>query len=131
MERAARLRKGDEFDTVSSKGTVVNGPLLALRYIPNDVGRVRWGFAVGKRTAKLATDRNRTKRRLREAAERVLLIRSLDIVVTARHGASQATYTELSDALARLLRKGGLVDGPRPNAGPAAGRPDVTEAASP
>ena len=131
MERAARLRKGSEFDTVYSKGTVVSGPLLALRYIPNDAGHVRWGFAVGKRTAKLATDRNRTKRRLREASERVLLIRSIDIVVTARHGAPQATYDQLAEALARLLRKSGLTASPAIHATPAATATAIDSAPAP
>jgi ribonuclease P protein component len=108
VERAARLRKGNEFDSVYSTGTVVSGPLLALRYLPNQLGHVRWGFAVGKRTAKLATDRNRTKRRLRDAAERTLLILSIDIVVTARRGAPQAPYAALERALGTTLRRAGL-----------------------
>ncbi len=114
MERAARLRKGKEFDSVYSSGTVVSGRLLALRYLPNDLGRTRWGFAVGKRTARHATDRNRTKRRLREAADHTLLIPGLDIIVTARMHAPAATYQELAAALRSALRKAELL--PRPTA---------------
>ena len=35
MERARRLRKGIEFDTVYQKGTVVSGPLLVVRHMAN------------------------------------------------------------------------------------------------
>ncbi len=109
MERAQRLRKGNEFDSVYSKGAVVGGPLLVLRHIPNNVGDVRWGFAVGKRLAKQATLRNRTKRRLKAAAERTHVLPGVDIVVTARHGAIEASYADLEDALVRALRKARLL----------------------
>ena len=109
MERAERLRKGNEFDTVYSKGTVVGGPLLVVRHLPNDVGVTRWGFAVGKRLSKRATDRNRTKRRLRESAERQSMRQGIDIVVTARNGAIEATYANLSHALGKTLAKAGLL----------------------
>jgi ribonuclease P protein component len=115
VERAERLRKGNEFDTVYSKGTVVGGPLLVVRHLPNNAGVTRWGFAVGKRLSKHATDRNRTKRRLRASAEALALIPCIDIVVTARNGAIQARYAELARALARTLSKAGLLveDGDR------------------
>lgn len=111
MERSQRLRKGNEFDSVYKKGTVVGGPLLVLRHIPNDVGEVRWGFAVGKRLAKQAVLRNRTKRRLKAAAERANVIPGIDIVVTARNGAIEARYADLERALFRALAKARLLAG--------------------
>lgn len=110
MERTERLRKGNEFDTVYSKGTVVGGPLLVVRHLPNDTGVTRWGFAVGKRLSKRATDRNRTKRRLREYAQTLPLIQGIDVVVTARRGAIEATYAELGRALTRTLARASLLE---------------------
>ena len=112
MERAARLRKGTEFDNAYSKGTVVGGPLLVVRHSPNSLDTTRWGFAIGKRLAKHATDRNRTKRRLRASAEQALVIPGIDIIVTARNGAIEATYTDLSRALERILRRANLLQPP-------------------
>lgn len=105
MKRANRLRKGAQFDTVYSQGTVIGGPLLVVRWIPNDAGVTRWGFAVGKRLAKQATRRNRTKRRLKAAADSTLMRQSIDIVVTARQGAIEATQSELLAAVTRAVRK--------------------------
>ena len=51
-----RLRKGREFDTAYSKGTVTNGPLFVVRVFPNGLGHNRWGFAVGKKLAPSAVD---------------------------------------------------------------------------
>jgi ribonuclease P protein component len=109
VERAERLRKGNEFDTVYSKGTVVGGPLLVVRHLPNEAGVTRWGFAVGKRLSKRAVDRNRTKRRLREASQAFRMRQGIDIVVTARKGAIEASFATLSSALARALAKAGLL----------------------
>ena len=110
MERTERLRKGNEFDTVYSKGTVVGGPLLVVRHLPNETGLTRWGFAVGKRLSKRATDRNRTKRRLREYAQSLQMRQGIDIVVTARNGAIQARYADLGRALSRVLAKADLLE---------------------
>lgn len=111
MERARRLRKGSEFDSVYSKGTVVGGPLLVLRYFPNEGQPARWGFAIGKRLAKQSVRRNRVKRRLREAARGIPVVPGHDVIVTARAGAMAATYAELRAALIRALRKAGLIEG--------------------
>lgn len=110
MERARRLRKGDEFDTVYQKGTVTSGPLLALRRLPNDLELTRWGFAVGKRLSKRAVERNRTKRRLREAARVLPVHQGFDLIVTARKGAIEARGSELRAALVALLQRCGLLE---------------------
>jgi len=105
MERARRLRKGTEFDTVYQKGTVTGGPLLALRRLPNAEGDTRWGFAVGKRLSKRAVVRNRVKRRLGEAARSLPVVSGFDFIVTARAGAVEASYGDLRAALRTVLRR--------------------------
>ena len=109
MERASRLRKGTEFDNAYKEGIVVGGPLLVIRHSPNGLDTTRWGFAIGKRLAKRATDRNRTKRRLRSCAEQLLVIPGIDIIVTARSGAIEAPYRDLARAFERALRRAGLL----------------------
>ena len=112
MDRTSRLRKGTEFDNAYSKGIVVGGPLVVVRHSPNSLATTRWGFAIGKRLAKHATDRNRTKRRLRACAEQLLVIPGIDIIVTARNGAIEAPYSDLCRALERSLRKANLLQPP-------------------
>lgn len=105
MKREQRLRKGAEFDTVYRKGTVIGGPFLVLRVLPNDLGYTRWGFAVGKKIAKRATQRNFNRRRLKAAADQANATVPADIIVTARKEALDATYDELRHALERGLRR--------------------------
>ena len=109
MERSRRLRKGREFDTAYKEGAVVGGPLLVVRHLPNGLGHPRWGFAVGKRIARKAVDRNRTKRRLREVARATPLSAGADVIVTARVPALTASPRELRHAIERGLRKAGLL----------------------
>ena len=97
----------------------MRGPLLVVRVSPNGLGRDRWGFAVGRRLAPLAHDRNRVRRRLREAARQAGEEEGRDIIVVAREGAKAASVAELAEELRRLLRraaKGGGAGGRRDRA---------------
>jgi len=110
MERARRLRKGTEFDTAYSKGTVVGSSLFAVRFIENGAGETRWGFAVGKRIAKKAVDRNRAKRRIREIARGLEVVQGVDIIIVARAPSLTATHVQLADGLRGLLERARLLD---------------------
>lgn len=105
MDRSRRLRKGPEFDTAYQKGTVVRGPLLVVRARRSGLGRTRWGFAVGRRLVPKAHDRNRVRRRIREAARQAGAGEGWDIVVVAREGAVGAPFAALVDELRRLVRR--------------------------
>jgi ribonuclease P protein component len=113
VERARRLRKGSEFDTVYQKGTVVSGPLLVVRHLPGGDSASRWGFAVGKRVSKKAVERNRLRRQLREAARTLPIATGHDIVVTARVRALAAPFGALRSELEATLRRAGLLESPK------------------
>ncbi|MCC6381312.1 MAG: ribonuclease P protein component [Dehalococcoidia bacterium] len=117
MERARRLRKGDEFDQTYREGTAVSGPLLVVRYRPRGGPGVRWGFAVGKRLTRSAVARNRVRRRLREAARQLGVVDGVDLVVTARKGALEADFASLQVAIQRALTRARLLrEAPAPAA---------------
>ena len=111
MDRQHRLRKGPEFDTVYAQGTVIAGPLIVLRVLPNSAGHPRWGFAVGKKLVPGAVGRNRLRRRLREAARLSPASESLDIVITARRGAIDASFRDLSRAVGQGLSRAARSEG--------------------
>jgi len=102
---AGRLPRGPAFERVFKEGRSAANALLVVRSAPNGVGATRCGFAVGKRLAPRAVDRNRTRRRLREALRTLSLPAGTDIVVTARAPALTAPLSELRAALAGLLRR--------------------------
>ena len=61
-----------------------------------------------------AVIRNRLRRRLREALRALApsFQPGWDVLIIARPGLVNATHEELSEAIARLLRRGGVLEGP-------------------
>lgn len=103
MKNPASLPKGAAFDLAYAKGSVKAGPLFVVRIFRNDSMETRWGFAVGKKQWKKATDRNRVRRRLREVARRIDDPPGADIVITARANSAGAPLAELVVALRKQL----------------------------
>lgn len=85
--------------------------LLILAWAPNDVDHVRVGFVVSKRVAKLAVQRNRTKRRLGEAVRPLLeqISGPYDIVLSARNAAIPADFATLRQDVINLLHRAQLL----------------------
>ena len=111
MKSPASLPKGAAFDLAYAKGSVKAGPFFVVRTLPNVSGEARWGFAVGKKQWRKATDRNRVRMRLRVVARRISGAPGADIVITARARADRASLDELSVALRQQLGLSG--DEPR------------------
>jgi ribonuclease P protein component len=78
---------------------------MVLAFLRNELDYNRFGFVVSKRLGK-AVQRNRLKRRMREAARvRMNQIKpGYDLVVIARTRINQTSYQEISDSLDALLR---------------------------
>lgn len=107
------LRGEREFRKVRAHGSPVRGPLFTLRlaeYRPRhgEVWRPRAiiGIVVPKKTLKRAVDRNRARRRVREA------LRTLPgglppcrAILMPAPGVLTVPFTELQDALARALAR--------------------------
>ncbi|MBV9811787.1 MAG: ribonuclease P protein component, partial [Acetobacteraceae bacterium] len=86
-------------------------PGLVLQALAReDEGPVRLGFTVTKKIGN-AVVRNRTRRRLKEAARVVLRdfpTAALDLVVIGREGTRARPFADLVEDLRRALRRTGL-----------------------
>lgn len=114
MRRSQRLQRPEQFQRVRRGGMSWSHPLFVLTGARNRVGRTRCGFVVGKRLGK-AHDRNRAKRRLREAVRLVYphIAPGYDLVFVVRASVLHVPFSELLQALAEVLRRAGLwVDPP-------------------
>ena len=111
LNRALRLRKSSEFQRVRQQGRSITSRLLILAWIPNDVGRLRVGFVVGKRISKLAVERNYIKRLLVEAIRPNLskLVGEWDIVLSARNQITSADLHALEQDIVNLLHRARLL----------------------
>ncbi len=92
MHRRYRLSRSRDFDTVYRRGRSVSTRFLVLYWFArDDEGEPRLGIAVPKGTGG-AVERNRVKRRLREAWRERLprLARGRDYVLIARPALAEA-----------------------------------------
>jgi ribonuclease P protein component len=106
------LRSVNDFTALQKAGRSRAHPLLILRWRRNDLERTRFGFSTGRKVGS-AVIRNRIRRRLREvlrATDR-RPVGGFDILVIARPASAAAGYTELRDALERLLERMGKDEG--------------------
>ena len=109
MRRNQRLRRPEQFGRVRRDGKTWSHPLLSLNASRNRVGRTRCGFVVGKQLGK-AHDRNRAKRRTREAVRRLYaqVAPGWDVVFIVRPAVLQAPFETIVEAVQELLQRARL-----------------------
>jgi ribonuclease P protein component len=114
--KPARLRRRAEFLRVAARGRKVPSPGLVLQaLLRDDDAPVRLGFTVTRKVGN-AVVRNRTRRRLREAA-RLLLRESpatgTDLVLVGRDTTRSRPFVLLVEDLRRAMKKLGLAQAER------------------
>lgn len=110
MRRAYRLRRPDQFQRARREGRSWDVPGLTLYAVKNRQRLTRCGFVVGKRIGK-AVERNRARRRLREAVRLVYqsFLPGWDLVFTIRSTALLTIpFTQIQDTVEQLLRRAGI-----------------------
>ena len=109
---AGRLKRRAQFLLVAGKGRKTPSSGLVLQALDRgDAGPARLGFTVTKKVGN-AVIRNRTRRRLREAARAVLKtteLRGVDLVLIGRDSTRGRRFALLVDDLRRALTKLGVV----------------------
>jgi ribonuclease P protein component len=103
------LRRKADFDAIGRRGKARSTELLVLRALRSDGPETRIGLST-PRSLGGAVERNRVRRRLREIVrERYGEIDAgWDLLVIARPKAGDASYAELREAFASLLRRSEL-----------------------
>ena len=106
-----RLKRRAEFLRVASKGRKAPMPGVVLQALKrDDDAPARIGFTVTKKVGN-AVIRNRTRRRLKEAA-RLLLgqhgLSGVDLVLIGRDGTRKRNFLTLQDDIARAMTKAGV-----------------------
>ena len=109
--KLTRLTDSPEFERVYRQGTAFRGRLFSVHAFPNETGTPRLGLSVSKKVGNAVT-RNAVRRRLREVFYSTIgrVPGSLDLVVSARPPASEATFEELEEEFLRALDKTGATD---------------------
>ncbi len=108
--RAARLTRKREFDAVFQQGEKIVGRQFICYLVRNDGQGCKVGLVVSRKVGG-AVARNRVKRHIREffRTHRSTMTPPVELVVLARPGAAQLRYGACADALAALLKRGGVL----------------------
>ena len=106
MQKQYRLTASRSFDYLYRHGAVYKNARLVLYVAKSKLSVPKVGFSVGKKVGG-SVQRNRTKRRLREAFRRELpqVARGRNYVVVARSGSAECSYEELREAVISLLKQ--------------------------
>ena len=111
MQRTYSLKKNAQFRYVRRRGTSSGSHEMVLLYVRS--GTLKVGFTVGKKLG-CAVERNRIKRRLREAVTPLLPRMKPGLYVfIARQPAAQAEFSKLCRSMQYLLRKQNLLAEPQ------------------
>jgi ribonuclease P protein component len=116
MKRVYRLRQSDHFLRVRRTGRRWDGDLLALNAAPSRRRVTRCGFVVAKRLGH-AVDRNRARRRVREAVRLAYpsIVSGWDLVFVLRSVAlTTVEFPRLQSAVIQLLQRAGVWREPDP-----------------
>ena len=111
--RLVMLSRPRDFATLQETGAVRSHPLLVVRFPRTHLETTRFGLATGRKLGG-AVIRNRLRRRLREALRALApsFQPGWDVLIIARPALVNATHEDLTEAVARLLRRGGVLEGP-------------------
>lgn len=111
MKRAHRIRKTDQFLRVRRDGRQWSSSFLILNAAPTRHRVSRCGFITGKRIGK-AVDRNRARRRVREAVRIIFdrIVPGWDLVFVVRSSALiTVEFAQVQAVVEQLLRRAGLL----------------------
>ena len=110
LAKPNRLRARRDFKTVYSRGRSVVHPMLVLYHRPSRQKECRIGFSISKKLGG-AVERNRIKRRLREAVrENLVKLRpKRDVVFVGRSRLKDADYEAICAVVRELLKRADLV----------------------
>ena len=102
FSRAMKMNNPGDFTRVFRQGKRTGGGGLTILSVENSVGHPRLGLAIAKKHLKLASQRNRVKRIIRESfRQHQSALANFDIVVLSRPDINQRDSSQLWAALER------------------------------
>lgn len=106
LSRPARLRKHADFEKVYRSGRRIFSAHMTVFFLRRDSGPARVGFTV-PRALGAAVERNRIRRRMREAARLSLGAAggAMDVVIHPKKSALAADFAELREEMARAFER--------------------------
>jgi len=112
LSRRERMTSAPEFKRALDNGTTYHGKKLNLRVAQNDHGFSRIGICLRREYFKLATQRNKMRRYLKEIfrLNKNILKKGYDILAMPKRGCDNLTFAELSDEFTQIIKKANILN---------------------
>jgi len=112
LKKISRLTKDKEFEKVFKQGKSAHNNLFSIKTLTNNLLYNRFGIIVSLKVHKKATERNKAKRRIREALKVFdkKIKASQDIVVVCRPNLVNADYEQIKRFLNLTLKRLKLIN---------------------
>lgn len=112
LPKENRLKKKKEFEAVFKGGRHIKSQNFFIKYLANGTDKTRIGFIVSKKVSKKAVDRNRAKRRMREAFKNIdgKIKDGISIIVVAYPTVKGLRFKEMLPEIESALKKGELIN---------------------
>ncbi|MCK5416022.1 ribonuclease P protein component [Candidatus Parcubacteria bacterium] len=100
------LKNKKEFDFVFKKGKSNYDKILGIKIIKNNLNYNRFGVILGKKVNKLATERNKIKRRIKAILfnEEQILKSGFDIIVIPSPMIADKDYKFIKQTIVKILK---------------------------
>jgi len=112
LSRYQRITDSKVFRKAFDEARPQVGKFMVLRLANLERGGLRLGVVTSRRTFRRAVDRNRARRKLREAyrRRRAQFKPSADVVLVGRHKLLQASAQDVEEELLALAQRAGLME---------------------
>lgn len=107
LPKKHRLTQDKDFKRIFKKGKFFIVKFINLRIIENSLDVSRFGFIISKKNFKKSVDRNKIKRRLRDAIHSRLekIKPGFDIVIMIRKEIGEKSFKEIDEVMEEILKK--------------------------
>lgn len=111
LEKKRRVIKTKDFQNILKNGKFFRGKTIDLKITKNNLSISRFGFSVGLKISKKATQRNHTRRHLQESVRSLKdnIKQGFDILVIPRKEALKKDYQEKKKELEGMMEKAGII----------------------
>jgi ribonuclease P protein component len=111
LPKSRRVAKDRDWQRLHRYGRACHSPALVLKVLKTGLPLSRFGFVVGTKVSKKATQRNKAKRRLRAIAAKLQpqVPEGYDIAFIVRAGLIEKTFAELEALVVSLFLKARLI----------------------
>lgn len=107
LPKEKRVRNERDFKRIYQKGSFFSAKSLSVNFMPNRMSFPRLGIVVSKKTEPKAVNRNKTKRRFREASRKLydVLPSGYDVIVTVKKPGVAQNFSEIEKEMKEVFKK--------------------------